>query len=80
MGPPATAHPTRRSWSPGSGSACGRYAAGAGLSPALLEMVLLGGRDRTVAELRELASEAGLVVWAAGWQPSGRFAVECRPA
>jgi|GEM_PF-3671326 len=43
-------------------------------------MVLLGGRDRTVAELRELASEAGLVVWAAGWQPSGRFAVECRPA
>ena len=55
------------------------HAAGAGPSPALLEMVLLGGRDRTVAELRELASQAGLVVWAAGWQPSGRFVVECRP-
>ena len=56
------------------------HAAGAGPSPALLEMVLLGGRDRTVAELRELASQARLAVWAAGWQPSGRFAVECRPA
>jgi hypothetical protein len=53
---------------------------GDGPPPALLAMVLLGGRDRTVAELRELASEAGLMVWAAGWQPSGRFAVECRPA
>jgi SAM-dependent methyltransferase len=51
-----------------------------GPSPALLDMVLLGGRQRTLAELRALAGQAGLVVWAAGWQPSGRFAVECRPA
>jgi 2,7-dihydroxy-5-methyl-1-naphthoate 7-O-methyltransferase len=43
-------------------------------------VVLLGGRQRTLAELRELAGGARLVVWAAGWQPSGRFAVECRPA
>jgi SAM-dependent methyltransferase len=56
------------------------HAAGAGAAPALLEMVLLGGRDRTVAELRELAGRARLAVWAAGWQPSGRFVVECRPA
>jgi 2,7-dihydroxy-5-methyl-1-naphthoate 7-O-methyltransferase len=50
-----------------------------GPSPALLDMVLLGGRQRTLTELRELAGEAELAVWAAGWQPSGRFAVECRP-
>jgi 2,7-dihydroxy-5-methyl-1-naphthoate 7-O-methyltransferase len=53
---------------------------GAGPSPALLEMVLLGGKDRTVAELRKLASAARLEAWASGWQPSGRFVVECRPA
>jgi hypothetical protein len=34
----------------------------------------------TGAEFRRLARDAGLVVRAAGWQPSGRFAVECRPA
>jgi len=44
------------------------------------EMVLLGGKDRTLTEFRELAHQAGLKVQAAGQLPSGRFAVECRPA
>ena len=51
-----------------------------GPSPALLMMVLLGGKDRGLSEFRELALEAGLDVQAAGRLPSGRFAVECRPA
>jgi hypothetical protein len=46
------------------------------LSP---EMVLLGGKDRTLTEFRELAYQTGLKVQAAGWLPSGRFAVECHP-
>ena len=50
-----------------------------GPSPALLMMVLVGGRDRSLAEFRELARAAGLEVQAAGRQPSGRFVVECRP-
>ena len=49
-------------------------------SPALLMMVLVGGRERTFDEFRAMASEAGLEVCAAGRQPSGRFLVECRPA
>ena len=44
-----------------------------------IEMVLLGGRHRTVAEFRELAREAGLKVLAAERQQSGYFVVECRP-
>lgn len=44
-----------------------------------IEMVLLGGKYRTVAEFRELACQAGLEVAAAGRQPSGYFVVECRP-
>lgn len=44
-----------------------------------IEMVLLGGKHRTVAEFRELARQAGLEVLAAGRQPS-YFVVECRPA
>ncbi len=44
------------------------------------EMVLLGGKDRTLAEFRELAHQAGLTVRVAGRLPSGRFAVECHPA
>ncbi|HXA63872.1 MAG TPA: methyltransferase [Bryobacteraceae bacterium] len=48
-------------------------------SPALLMMVLVGGRDRTLDELREIAREAGLQVTAVGRQPSGRVIVECRP-
>jgi hypothetical protein len=47
--------------------------------PQLLMMVLLGSKDRTLTEFRELAHEAGLKVQAAGPLPSGRFAVECRP-
>ncbi|CAA9246313.1 MAG: O-methyltransferase [uncultured Acidimicrobiales bacterium] len=44
-----------------------------------IEMVLLGGRHRTISELRELAAAAGLEVTAA--VPHGtRFVVECRPA
>lgn len=49
-------------------------------SPALLlMMVLVGGKDRTLAEFRELARDAGLEPRASGHQPSGRFLVECRP-
>jgi hypothetical protein len=44
-----------------------------------IEMVLLGGRQRTVSEFRELAQKAGLAVLAAGRQPSGHAVVECRP-
>ena len=43
-----------------------------------IEMVLLGGKQRTVAELGELARQAGLEVVAAGPQ-LGYFVVECRP-
>jgi 2,7-dihydroxy-5-methyl-1-naphthoate 7-O-methyltransferase len=52
---------------------------GSAPSPALLMMVLVGGRERTLTEFRELAGEAGLEVGAAGRQPSGRFVVECHP-
>jgi 2,7-dihydroxy-5-methyl-1-naphthoate 7-O-methyltransferase len=48
-------------------------------SPELLMMVLLGGKDRSLSEFRELARSAGLEVEATGRQPSGRFVVECRP-
>jgi SAM-dependent methyltransferase len=44
-----------------------------------VEMVLVGGKERPLTEFRELAHEAGLKVQGTGWQPSGRFAVECRP-
>jgi hypothetical protein len=46
------------------------------LSP---EMILLGGKDRSLSEFQELAHHSGLSVHAAGQLPSGRFAVECRP-
>jgi 2,7-dihydroxy-5-methyl-1-naphthoate 7-O-methyltransferase len=49
-------------------------------SPALLMMVLVGGRERSLAEFRELARAAGLEVQAAERQTSGRFVVDCRPA
>jgi hypothetical protein len=42
------------------------------------EAVLVGGRERTVAEFRELAREAGLRVVVAERAPSGAFVVECR--
>ncbi len=51
------------------------------MSPVLTpEIVLLGGKDRTLTEFRELAHQAGLTVQEAGRLPYGRFAVECRPA
>jgi SAM-dependent methyltransferase len=49
-------------------------------SPELLMLVLVGGRNRSLAEFRELARAAGLDVQAAGRQPSGRPVIECRPA
>ncbi len=45
-----------------------------------IEMLLVGGKHRTVSEFRELARQAGLTVAAAGQQPSGYFVVECRLA
>lgn len=44
-----------------------------------IEMVLLGGKHRTLSEFKELAGKAGLEVTAAG-QQSSYFVVECRPA
>jgi hypothetical protein len=43
-----------------------------------IEMVLLGGKHRSVMEFRELARQSGLEVVAAERQ-SGYFVVECRP-
>lgn len=48
-------------------------------SPALLMMVLVGGRERSLAEFRALARDAGLAVRAAERQRSGRFVVEGGP-
>ena len=45
----------------------------------VMEMVLLGGKQRTVSEFQDLAGAAGLEVSAAGQQSSGAFVVECRP-
>jgi 2,7-dihydroxy-5-methyl-1-naphthoate 7-O-methyltransferase len=47
--------------------------------PLTIEMVLLGGKHRSLSEFRVLATEAGLEVLAAQQQPSGSFVVECRP-
>ncbi|HEX9090835.1 MAG TPA: methyltransferase [Anaerolineales bacterium] len=44
-----------------------------------IEMVLLGGKHRTVSEFKALAGEAGLEVFSAEQQPEGYFVVECRP-
>ena len=41
--------------------------------------VLLGGKDRTLTEFKELARAAGLEVISAGQQDSGYYVVECRP-
>jgi len=49
-------------------------------SPELLMMILVGGKDRTLAEFGDLAGQAGLEVTAVGRQPSGRLLVECRPS
>jgi len=45
-----------------------------------IEMVLLGGRQRTIGAFGKLAQEAGLEVVATGQQASGDLVVECRPA
>jgi hypothetical protein len=50
-----------------------------GPPPALLMMVLVGGKERSLTEFRALAGAAGLTVQTAARQPSGRFVVECRP-
>ncbi len=47
--------------------------------PLTIEMVLLGGKHRSVAEFRDLARGAGLELISAEQQPSGYFVVECRP-
>ena len=44
-----------------------------------IETVLLGGRTSTLTEFGKLGYEAGLLVWAAEWQPSGSLLLECRP-
>lgn len=44
-----------------------------------IEMMLVGGKHRSLTEFRELAHAAGLEVSAAGPQESGYFVVECRP-
>jgi 2,7-dihydroxy-5-methyl-1-naphthoate 7-O-methyltransferase len=46
-------------------------------APELLMLVLVGGRDRTLAEFEPLARQAGLAVSASGRNASGRFLVEC---
>jgi 2,7-dihydroxy-5-methyl-1-naphthoate 7-O-methyltransferase len=45
----------------------------------MIEMVLLGGKHRSLSEFRLLAQAAGLEISAAGQQPSGYFVVECHP-
>ncbi|MGH9162830.1 MAG: methyltransferase [Vicinamibacteraceae bacterium] len=50
------------------------------LSPELLMMVLVGGKERTLSQFRDLAREARLDVHAAERRPSGRYVVECRPS
>lgn len=47
--------------------------------PLTIEMVLLGGKHRSVSEFRELALEAGLELVSAGQQPPGFSVIECRP-
>jgi hypothetical protein len=44
-----------------------------------IEMVLLGGKQRSVAALQKLAHKAGLDLVSAGKQASGYFAAEFRP-
>jgi len=43
-----------------------------------ISMLLVGGKDRTVGEFRDLARQSGLEIVAAGRQPA-YFVVECRP-
>ncbi len=43
------------------------------------EMVLLGGKHRSLTEFRELPRAAGFEVVVAGLQAPGCFLIECRP-
>jgi hypothetical protein len=45
-----------------------------------IEMVLVGGKHRSITEFSELARRSGLEVVAAGQQPEGYYVVECQPA
>jgi 2,7-dihydroxy-5-methyl-1-naphthoate 7-O-methyltransferase len=45
----------------------------------VVEMVLVGGKERSLERFSLLAAAAELTVELAGHLPSGRFAVECRP-
>lgn len=47
--------------------------------PLMIEMVLLGGKHRSLHEMTALAQSAGLELVAAGLQPSGVFTVELSP-
>lgn len=49
-----------------------------GDDPALLMLVLVGGKHRGLTAFRTLAQAAGLEVSAIGQMPSGRYVVECR--
>ena len=45
----------------------------------VIEMLLLGGKQRSVAQLRALARDAGLELLTAEQQASGYFVAECGP-
>ena len=45
-----------------------------------IENVLLGGKNRTLTEFKQLAKAADLEVISSGVQSSGYFVVECRPS
>lgn len=47
-------------------------------SPELLMLVLVGGKQRTLAQFRKLARDADLDVTASGKTGAGRFFVECK--
>lgn len=48
-------------------------------SDLMIEMVLVGGKQRSISQFRELAHQAGLRVVAFGQQASGHSVVECQP-
>jgi 2,7-dihydroxy-5-methyl-1-naphthoate 7-O-methyltransferase len=48
--------------------------------PDLLMLVLVGGRERTLADFEPIARQAGLAVSTSGRNAAGRFLVECRRA
>ncbi|HET6315151.1 MAG TPA: methyltransferase [Chloroflexota bacterium] len=63
----------------------GRIVVDGGVSPVaspshlIPEMVLVGGKQRGLAQFRELARAAGLEISRADKNASGRYLVECRP-